>query len=30
VQMTRDRLDELELGRGQIVWVRPGREREFA
>jgi sulfate transport system ATP-binding protein len=30
VQMTRDRLDVLELARGEIVWVRPDRERVFA
>jgi sulfate transport system ATP-binding protein len=30
VQLTRDRLEELELDRGQIVWVRPERERVFA
>jgi sulfate transport system ATP-binding protein len=30
VQLTRERLDELELERGQIVWVRPGRDRIFA
>jgi sulfate/thiosulfate transport system ATP-binding protein len=29
VQMTRERLDLLELERGQIVWVRPDRERMF-
>jgi sulfate transport system ATP-binding protein len=29
VQTTRDRLEELELERGQIVWVSPAREREF-
>jgi sulfate transport system ATP-binding protein len=29
VQVTRDRLEELELERGQIVWVRPERERVF-
>jgi sulfate transport system ATP-binding protein len=28
-QMTRERLDLLELERGQIVWVRPDRERVF-
>jgi len=27
VQLTRDRLEELELDRGQIVWLRPDRER---
>jgi hypothetical protein len=27
--MTRERLDLLELERGQIVWVRPDRERVF-
>ena len=30
VQLTRDRLAELELDRGQIVWVRPERERVFS
>ena len=30
VQLTRQRLDELELERGQIVWVRSGKERVFA
>jgi sulfate/thiosulfate transport system ATP-binding protein len=30
VQLTRERLEELELERGQIVWVRPGRDRVFA
>jgi sulfate/thiosulfate transport system ATP-binding protein len=30
VQVTRDRLEELELERGQIVWVRPGRDKVFA
>ena len=30
VQMTRDRLELLELARGEIVWVRPDRERVFA
>jgi sulfate/thiosulfate transport system ATP-binding protein len=30
VQVTRDRLEELELERGQIVWVRSDRERVFA
>ena len=30
VQLTRERLDELELERGQIVWVRPASERVFA
>jgi sulfate transport system ATP-binding protein len=29
VQLTRDHLDELELGEGQIVWVRPGRDQLF-
>ena len=29
VQLTRDRLEELELEQGQIVWVRPARERFF-
>jgi sulfate/thiosulfate transport system ATP-binding protein len=30
VQLTRDRLDELELDNGQIVWVVPQHERAFA
>jgi len=30
VQMTRDRLDLLELEEGQIVWVLAARERTFA
>jgi sulfate transport system ATP-binding protein len=30
VQLTRDRLDELELDRGQIVWVTPANEHFFA
>jgi sulfate transport system ATP-binding protein len=30
VQLTRERLDLLELERGQIVWVRAARERTFA
>ena len=30
VQLTRERLDELELERGQIVWVVPQHERAFA
>ncbi len=30
VQLTRDRLDLLELERGQIVWLLAGRERLFA
>jgi sulfate/thiosulfate transport system ATP-binding protein len=30
VQLTRDRLELLELGRGEIVWVRPDRERVFS
>jgi len=30
IQLTRDRLDELELERGQIVWVRPAHQRVFA
>jgi sulfate transport system ATP-binding protein len=30
VQLTRDRLEELELQRGQIVWVRLARERALA
>jgi hypothetical protein len=29
VQLTRDQLEEIELERGQIVWVSPAREREF-
>ena len=29
VQLTRERLEELELERGQIVWVRAARERVF-
>jgi sulfate transport system ATP-binding protein len=29
VQLTRERLEELELEHGQIVWVRPGKERFF-
>jgi sulfate transport system ATP-binding protein len=29
VQLTRDRLDELELERGQIVWVTPANEHSF-
>jgi sulfate transport system ATP-binding protein len=29
VQVTRDRLEELELERGQIVWVMAQRERAF-
>jgi ABC-type sulfate/molybdate transport systems ATPase subunit len=29
-QLTRDRLEELELERWQIVWVTPARERAFA
>ena len=29
VQMTREHLEQLELERGQIVWVRPDRERVF-
>ena len=29
VQLTRDRLDELELERGQIVWVTPDNEHTF-
>jgi sulfate transport system ATP-binding protein len=28
--LTRDRFEELELWRGQTVWVRPQRERVFA
>ena len=30
VQVTRERLEELELERGQIVWVTPAHERAFA
>jgi sulfate/thiosulfate transport system ATP-binding protein len=30
VQVTRDRLEELELERGQIVWVLAQRDRAFA
>ena len=30
VQLTRERLDRLELERGQIVWVRAENERVFA
>jgi sulfate transport system ATP-binding protein len=30
VQLTRDRLEELELERGQIVWVLPQHNRTFA
>jgi sulfate/thiosulfate transport system ATP-binding protein len=30
VQVTRDTLDELELERGQIVWVTAARDRVFA
>ncbi len=30
VQLTRERLDEVELERGQIVWVRAESERVFA
>ena len=30
VQLTRERLDLLELEEGQIVWVRAARERTFA
>jgi sulfate transport system ATP-binding protein len=30
VQLTRERLEELEVERGQIVWVRADRERLFA
>ena len=29
-QITRDRCEELELAAGQIVYVRPARERLFA
>jgi hypothetical protein len=28
--MTRERLELLEVHRGEIVWVRPDRERVFA
>lgn len=28
--LARDRFDELDLWRGQTVWVRPQRERVFA
>jgi sulfate transport system ATP-binding protein len=30
VQLTRERLEQLELARGDIVWLRAGRERVFA
>jgi sulfate/thiosulfate transport system ATP-binding protein len=30
VQLTRERLEELEVERGQIVWLRADRERMFA
>jgi sulfate/thiosulfate transport system ATP-binding protein len=30
VQLTRESLDQLELERGQIVWVVPQRDRRFA
>jgi sulfate transport system ATP-binding protein len=30
VQLTRQQLEELELARGDIVWVRAGRARVFA
>jgi sulfate transport system ATP-binding protein len=30
VQLTRERLEELELARGDIVWLRAARERVFA
>jgi sulfate transport system ATP-binding protein len=30
VQLTRERLEELEVERGQIVWLRADRERLFA
>ena len=30
VQLSRDRLDELELDYGQIVWVTPSREHTFS
>jgi sulfate/thiosulfate transport system ATP-binding protein len=30
VQLTRESLDQLELDRGQIVWVVPQRDRTFA
>jgi sulfate/thiosulfate transport system ATP-binding protein len=29
VQLTREKLEELELEEGQIVWVRPARDRVF-
>jgi hypothetical protein len=29
VQLTRDQAEELELERGQIVYVRPTRETTF-
>ena len=29
-QLTREHLEDLEVKQGQIVWVRPGRERVFA
>jgi sulfate transport system ATP-binding protein len=28
--LTRDRFDELDLWRGQTVWLRPQRQRVFA
>jgi TOBE-like domain len=28
--LTRDRFEELDLWRGQTVWVKPRRERVFA
>ncbi len=30
LQLTRERLEELELEQGQIVWVHAARERVFA
>jgi hypothetical protein len=30
VQLTREQLDELEVERGQIVWVQAAREQLFA
>ena len=29
VQLTQPQLEELELGEGQIVWVKPGRKTKF-
>jgi sulfate transport system ATP-binding protein len=29
-QVTRDRCEELELERGQILWIRPAKERVFS